>query len=252
MDGRLTKEILTSALPDSLIETYAEALGVVERQRKVDVVVLIWTLILGFPAGATRTLTSLKRRFEQVANIEISRASFYDRLTPAVASLLRRLVDWMLEVRCAQTAREIDEQLEGFKELLAVDSTVLNLHDLLAPTWEATNEGQAAAKMHVIANATTGGPNSVKLTDQRTHDSQPLKTVGQWVDGCLLMRANTSKRSSTGLSVRPWMSSWLWMSNCGSTVGALAPRRVCSVWSAENTLRPESITSTLRMSLPRY
>jgi IS4 transposase len=187
MDGRLTTEILTSALPDSLIEKVADAYDLVQRERKVDIVVLVWTLILGFPAGAKRTLTSLKRRFEQVANIEISRSAFYDRLTPALASVLRQLVDWMLDVRIEQTAREIDDQFEGFKELLAVDSTVLNLHDLLAPSWEATNEGQAAAKMHVIANATTGGPNSVKLTDQRTHDSQPLKTVGQWVDGCLLM-----------------------------------------------------------------
>jgi hypothetical protein len=65
--------------------------------------------------------------------------------------------------------------LEGFKELLAVDSTVLNLHDLLAPSWEATNEGRAAAKMHVIANATTGGPNSVKFTDQRTHERPSSK-----------------------------------------------------------------------------
>ena len=139
MDGRLTTEILTSALPDSLIEKVADAYDLVERERKVDIVVLVWTLILGFPAGAKRTLTSLKRRFEQVANIEISRSAFYDRLTPALASVLRQLVDWMLEVRIEQTAREIDDQLEGFKELLAVDSTVVNLHDLLAPSWEVTN-----------------------------------------------------------------------------------------------------------------
>ena len=214
--------------------------------------VLVWTLILGFPAGAKRTLTSLKRRFEQVANIEISRSAFYDRLTPGLASVLRQLVDWMLDVRIEQTLREIDDQLEGFKELLAVDSTVLNLHDLLAPSWEATNEGQAAAKMHVIANATTGGPNSVKLTDQRTHDSQPLKAVGQWVDGCLLMKASASRRSSTGSSDRPWMSSWPWTSNFGNTEGVHVRRLVCFDWSAERTRTAESITCILRTYLPRH
>ena len=187
MDSTLTVDLLTSVLPDWLIEKHADQLDVVERLRKVDPVVLVWTLILGFPAGAKRTIASLRRRFEQVSGQEIARSSFYDRLTPAVAKLLRRLVDWCLELKARQTNRQVGEQFEGFKELLAIDSTVLSLHKLLAPTWKATNEGQAAAKMHVIANAVTGGPNSVNLTDQRTHDSQELKTVGQWVEGCLLM-----------------------------------------------------------------
>lgn len=187
MDSTLTVDLLTSVLPDWLIEKHANELDVVERLRKVDPVVLVWSLVLGFPAGAKRTIASLRRRFKQVSGQDIARSSFYDRLTPAVTKLMRRLVDWSLEMKARQTNRQVGEQFEGFKELLAIDSTVLSLHKLLAPTWAATNEGEAAAKMHVIANVVTGGPNSVSLTDQRTHDSQEVKTVGEWVEDCLLM-----------------------------------------------------------------
>ncbi|GEM_PF-5590744 len=97
---------------------------------KVDIMVLVWTLNLGFPAGAKRTLTSLQGRFEQVAKIETSRYAFYDHLTPALALVLRKLVDRMLDVRIEQTTRKIDDQSEGFKELLAVDPTVPESGDL--------------------------------------------------------------------------------------------------------------------------
>ena len=75
-------ELLTTALSGWLIERFAEELDVVERERRVDIVILVWTLVLGFPAGAKRTLASLRRRFEQAMGETISRAAFHDRLTP--------------------------------------------------------------------------------------------------------------------------------------------------------------------------
>ena len=41
MDGKLTAEILAEVLPDWLIESLADDLEVVERNRKVDAVLLI-------------------------------------------------------------------------------------------------------------------------------------------------------------------------------------------------------------------
>lgn len=187
MNGKLTTEILAKVLPDWLIESLAEDLEVVERNRKVDIVLLVWSLILGFPAGARRTLASLRRRFQQVSAESIARSSFHDRLTPGLAKLLRELVDWCLEIRTEHARSDIADRMEGFRSLLAVDSTVVRLHELLAPTWEATNEGQAACKMHVVADIVDTAANSVQLTDQRTHDQGPWKTIGSWVEDCLLL-----------------------------------------------------------------
>ena len=104
-----------------------------------------------------------------------------------MAELMERLVDWMLKLRIRNTHTEISETFEGFRRLLAMDSTVVQLHELLADTWESTQPEQAATKLHVVANIIEGKANSVRLTDQTTHDTGPVKRIGKWVKGSLLM-----------------------------------------------------------------
>ena len=181
----LTLEFLTTFLPDFLIEKYARALGVVERDRKVDPVLLVWTLILGFPAGAKRTLASLRRRFQQAAGLTVARSSFHARLTRPLAELLKKLVDWRLSM--GRHESDSEGGLAGFKELLALDSTVVQLHKMLAPQWQSTDPDGAAAKLHMVTNVVSGSPNRVQLTGQRTSDVGPWKTIGSWVTDCLLL-----------------------------------------------------------------
>ncbi len=147
--GKLTLEFLTTFLPDFLIEKLAKKLGVVERDRKVDPVLLVWTLVLGFPAGAERTLASLRRRFEQVAGLTIARSSFHDRFTRPLAALMKRLVRWRLDAQKQSMSDRAAENVEGFRELLALDSTVVQLHDMLTSQWTSTQPGEAAAKLPV-------------------------------------------------------------------------------------------------------
>lgn len=187
MKGKLTVEFLASFLPEFVVETFAEQLGVVERNRKVDPVLLVWTLVLGFPAGAERTLASLRRRFQQVAGLTIARSSFHDRFTRPLAALIKRLVRWRLDAQKRSMADRAAENVEGFRELLALDSTVVQLHDMLTSQWTSTQPGEAAAKLHMIANVVSGTANSVQMTGQTTADVGPWKTIGGWVRGCLLM-----------------------------------------------------------------
>ena len=49
LDDSWLLELLTTTLPDFIIEKWARQLDVVERERKVDIVLLVWSLILGFP-----------------------------------------------------------------------------------------------------------------------------------------------------------------------------------------------------------
>jgi hypothetical protein len=46
MDGTILRETLQAILPESVIEQYAEKLGVVERSRKRDIVKLVYSLVL--------------------------------------------------------------------------------------------------------------------------------------------------------------------------------------------------------------
>ena len=54
---------LTSLLSPQLIRRRAAALGAVKRRRKVDVVALVYTLVLGFDRGRERTLACLRRAY---------------------------------------------------------------------------------------------------------------------------------------------------------------------------------------------
>ena len=179
--------LLAISLPDALIEKLAVATEAVERERKVDIVMLVWTLVWGFDGGTKLSLASLRRKYEQFAATTIARSSWYGRLNKAMAQLMEMLVDWLLRLRTDQTHAEVSKRFQGFRELLAVDSTVIQLHRLLADDFESTHEHQAAAKAHVVANVIDGGANSVKLTGQTTHDTGPVKTIGKWVSDCLLL-----------------------------------------------------------------
>jgi len=185
-DSHITN-LLAMMLPDGLIEKLAENTGAVQRERKIDIVMLVWTLVLGFDAGTKRSLASLRRKFQQFSGLSIARSSFHDRLSQPMAELMERLVDWMLKLRIQDTHTEISSTFEGFRRLLAIDSTVIQLHRLLADTWESTHPEQAAMKLHVVANINEGKANSVRLTDQTTHDTGPVKRIGKWVKGSLLM-----------------------------------------------------------------
>ena len=148
---------------------------------------LVWTLVLGFDAGTKLSLASLRRKYQQFAATSIARSSFYNRLSAAMASLMEQLVDWMLQKRIQNTHTEIGRTFEGFRRLLAIDSTVIQLHQLLADDFESTNKHQATAKAHVVANVVEGTANSVTLTGQTTHDTGPVKIIGKWVKDCLLL-----------------------------------------------------------------
>lgn len=108
LDDRSLIELLTSTLPDFIIEQWARQLEVVERERNVDIVLLVWTLVLGFPAGARRTLASLRRRFEEALGETLSPSLFHERLTLGLEELMERLVEWA-----------IDQQIERLRSNLA-------------------------------------------------------------------------------------------------------------------------------------
>ena len=179
---------VASLLPRPSVEAAARRLDVVVRQRKVDIVALVWTLVLGFQAGTERTLTALRTTYERAAGHELVPSAFYDRLTARLAKLLRALAIEAVE-GLGSVPRMPGDFLAGFKDLLAIDSSVLRLHDWLSRNYAAcrTNHTKAAAKLHMVMSVLTGGPNRVKLTPERTNDKTPWKRVGEWVRGYLLL-----------------------------------------------------------------
>jgi putative transposase len=181
------RSTLKRLLPNSLIEEVAQEAGAVQRRRRIGIAPLVWTLVLGFGAGRVRTLAGLRRAFEQSTGVTVVPSSFYDRFTPQLARLLRKLLMQVIERTCGQDAA-LNGVLAPFKDVLAADSTVIRLHDALQQAFKAcrTNHTLAALKAHVVMSVCGKGPTRVKLTSERVHDG-PVLRAGAWVEGRLLL-----------------------------------------------------------------
>jgi len=179
---------LTTLLPREKIEQEAHRLGVVVRRRTVDIYALVWTLALGFQEGSRRSIATLHWAYQKATGHSLSRSSFYERFTPKLATLLRILAQEAI-ASLGPAAGVAPQLLASFRELLALDATVVRLHALLAKAYAAcrTNHTKAAAKLHVVMNILDGSPSRVKLTPERVHDQTPWRRVGQWVQGSLLL-----------------------------------------------------------------
>jgi hypothetical protein len=83
---------LTSLLPRRRIRALARRLGVVRRRRKLDIVALVYSLVLGFSVGERRTLSGLRRACLRATGVRLAPSSFHARFSAALTQLLRALV----------------------------------------------------------------------------------------------------------------------------------------------------------------
>jgi len=181
------KKVLTRILPRRTLEKAAEAVGLTQRKRKVQVHALFWALVLGFGAGGKRTIAGLRRAFQRATDLDLAPSAFYDRFTVALVRFLKHLVGYVL-VQVSEPQRQLRGLLKDFHDLVMTDSTVIRLHDLLERAFAAcrTNHTLAALKLHTVLSVNGAGPRSVKITAERVHDG-PVFGVGEWVRDRLLL-----------------------------------------------------------------
>ena len=172
-------QVLHTFISPASITLLARANGWFERQRKVDPVVFVWTLILGFSSSATRSITGLGRAYERHSGCELSTSGFHQRFDD---DLLATMTD-VLSV----CMRPYHRTLGAFEDILALDATILKLWDALAGSFASTAPGKAAAKLHVVMSLASMSPNRVKIRTGSEHDLTAWKTMGSWVNNRLLL-----------------------------------------------------------------
>ena len=137
---------LTTLFPSEFLEEHAEELGVVERDRKLQIPAFLWAFVFGFAAGESRTLAGFRHYYNSTADETISPNGFYQRLTPTLAEYLRDLVEAALDEVAVPNA--VDADLDRFRDVMIADGTVLRLHEFLSDQFEARHEEQAGALIH--------------------------------------------------------------------------------------------------------
>lgn len=168
-------------LPSTLIAKLAKHHAFYQRERKIHPVFFVWTLILGFSVTPKRSLTALRRHYQRIARISLSSAAFYNRFGPPLLDLLEDLFQFHVRER-------VPKPLAGpFKDILALDATLLALWDDLASRLPSCQNGSASLKMHLIISVLDYTPNRVKFRAGKDNDNAAWRGVGDWVKGKLLL-----------------------------------------------------------------
>ncbi|MFB1066761.1 IS4 family transposase [Natrinema sp. H-ect4] len=162
----------------------AEELGVVEREGKLQVHVLVWALVFGFAAVESRTFADFRRSYNSTADKTISPSGFYHRLTPSLAEYLRDLVETVPNQFAVPDA--VDTDIDRFRGVMIADGTVLRLHEFHLEQFQTRHAEQAGEKFHLLHNATDQTIERIDVTDEKTHDSMLFKT-GSWLCGRIVL-----------------------------------------------------------------
>ena len=181
------RETLTSLLPKAELERLARESGAMRRRRKVDPSAMFWCVVLGFGTGADRTLAGLRRSYERATGKSLVPSSFHDRFTPGLARMFRAVLAQLMRELASSDVR-YGGVLEGLRDGLAADATVVKVHRLLARRFPGTrtNCAPAAAKLHLVMSVRGTGAHKVKVTGERAKDHRTPQ-MGPWVEGRLLL-----------------------------------------------------------------
>ena len=154
-------------------------LGVIERQRKVDLPALVESTILAMlPMPGVQT--SVMVNYLSLASEAIVPSSFYDRFTWPYAELMRELALRSIEgVRKAtpegRHSSDYGVLLKEFSDVQVVDSSSVTLKRLARHWAPSTSKVKpAGVKWHAVVSLKDGVPVAERLTEQRLHDSAGL------------------------------------------------------------------------------
>jgi putative transposase len=181
------KDAFHSCFPRKWIMNTAISIGLVQRQRKVNIIDLFWTIVLGFGTGAHKTLAELRRLFEYHSGVELVPSAFYDRFTPQLCAFMKKAVVHACN-KLSEPVESLKGKLKGFVDLVIADSTVFKLHDMLKDIYTARRNRryESAMKLHVVISALGVSPRSVRLYSERTWDGN-LVRIGPWIKGRLIL-----------------------------------------------------------------
>jgi IS4 transposase len=184
----IVEKELTTMFESKWLRSKAIETGLVERERKIDPVIMFWTLSIGYGSQLYRTLIELKREYEVRGKVTISDSSWHDRFTPELVKFLRECVIHGIEQISQEPSRILGKRLASFRDVMIQDSTIIRLHESLADKWPATRSKKVAAgvKVAFLTSAVANSPKSISILPENTSEMKTLK-IGSWVKDIILL-----------------------------------------------------------------
>jgi hypothetical protein len=170
LSSAAVRTLFTSLFPSELIADLAHEREVVQRDRKIDIRMLIWTLIVGFAAGGeARSIADYRRSYELVTDHSVAASSFYDRFTENLTQLLSDLLDHAIEE--VAVPHHITTSFGRFRDVIAADAAIFRLKRLLSE-FEATHDGDSGAMLYLVHNIS----DQSVISDLYYRSSVPMST----------------------------------------------------------------------------
>jgi hypothetical protein len=186
MDGTILRETFQGIITESIIEKYAEGLGVVVRCRKRDIVKLVNSLILSAGSDDSGVLAEAMKRYntEVEAKKRVVRGGFYAWLDDEMADLMECMVESAMNY-AASLPPFLPGILGGVEDWLIFDSETITLRDALADVYPGSGSA-AAVKVHKELSVGRGCMTDYHLSPAREHDSPHLE-IDERYWGCGLL-----------------------------------------------------------------
>ncbi len=179
---------LCTLLPKEWLKSAAKISGLIERERKIEAFIILWTLVFSFGAHLPRNLANMKRKYEKESKKKLAYSSWYMRFTPELGDFLKLCVTHVIEQLALEQNKVLNEKLTKFKDVLIQDSTIIRVHKSLAKKWPAARSKTVAAgvKVGLLVSAVANSPKSIGIYPERTNELKTLR-IGPWIKDRILL-----------------------------------------------------------------
>lgn len=184
MTGDEVRQVFEAMLPQDAIDRLCQQCGVIERQRKLNLGMLVRAMVIsaGTPGGAYQA--DVLRSYLEGEVPRVTRAAFYRWFDAPLEQCMAALAERALAYARAQEV-DLPGPLSGVKDWYIVDSTTVTVRDALIEDFPGTGD-YAAIKVHKVLSVGCGALVRYHFSPAREHDSRHLTVDESW-RGCGLL-----------------------------------------------------------------
>jgi putative transposase len=178
MTGEEVRAVFEQMLPQDELNHLCQQCGVIERQRKLNLAMLVRAMVIsaGTPGGAYQA--DVLRAYLESEVPRVTRAAFYRWFDEPLERFMAALAQRALAYARAQQV-DLPGPLSGVQDWYIVDSTTIKVHDALLEEFPGAGD-YAALKVHKVLSVGCGAPVRYHVSPAREHDSPHLRLDESW------------------------------------------------------------------------
>jgi putative transposase len=184
MTGDEVRQVFEAMLPQAEIDRLCQEFGVIERQRKLTLGMLVRAMVLsaGTPGGAYQA--DILRAYLEFEVPPVARSACYRWFDEPLERCMAALADHALAYARAQQV-DLAGPLCGVTDWYSVEATAVTGRDARREEFPGTGD-DAAIKGHTVLSVGCGAPVRDHFSPAREHDSRHLQIDESWSGDGLL------------------------------------------------------------------